>query len=154
LIDDQLVNIMPASLEASASITDDNVTDNIAQKLCHLLTKANYTCGGTIKGSASEDSVTIRWNAANSIEKLTLPSSDNAVVQKLVDNTQRASFGFQGKDVIDESYRMAFKLDTFEFSTNFCPYEVGIIDVIGQTLLPRLPRSSQGIRAELYKPNV
>jgi hypothetical protein len=145
---------MPASLEASASITDDNVTDNIAQKLCHLLTKANYTCGGTIKGIASEDSVTIRWNAANSIEKLMLPSSDNAVVQKLVDNTQRASFGFQGKDVIDESYRMAFKLDTFEFSTNFCPYEVGIIDVIGQTLLPRLPRSSQGIRAELYKRNV
>jgi hypothetical protein len=108
----------------------------------------------TVKGSASEDSVTIRWDVANSIEKLTLPSSDNAAVQKLVDNTQRASFGFQGKEVIDESYRMASKLDTFEFSTNFWPYEVSIIDVIGQTLLPRLPRSSQGIRAELYKLNV
>lgn len=73
---------------------------------------------------------------------------------KLVAGTQPASFGFQSQDIVDESYRKACKLDTEAFSTNFCPHEAGIIDFIGQALLPKVPSSAQGIRAELYKLNV
>ncbi|KAF2825159.1 hypothetical protein CC86DRAFT_394877 [Ophiobolus disseminans] len=91
--------------------------------------------------TSAGDCVTIRWDSATSIEKLSV-------------GTQPASFGFQGQDIIDESYRKASKLDTSAFSTKFCPYDSGIIDVIGQALLPKLSGSSQGIRAELYKLNI
>jgi hypothetical protein len=73
---------------------------------------------------------------------------------KLVEGTQPAGFGYQGKDVVDESYRKASKLDTSAFSTDFCPYEAGIVDVIGQALRPQRRSHYQGIRAELYKLNV
>jgi hypothetical protein len=157
-----------------ASIVD-GVTKEMVQALSRCLCNATYACGGTVKianpedmplpkpqdaaSAVSADPITIRWDSAASIEKLTLPMIDGMAgkidpLAKLVAETQPASFGFQGKDIIDESYRKASKMDTSAFSTNFCPYELGIIDVIGQTLLPKSPRSCQGIRAELYKLNV
>jgi hypothetical protein len=158
-----------------ASSVANGVTEEIVQALIQCLSNATYACGGTVKiarlkgtplpksedatSATSADAITIRWDSATSIEKLTFPMTDRKAgeidpVSKLVAGTQPASFGFQGKDVIDESYRKASKMDTSAFSTNFCPYELGIIDVIGQTLLPKSPRSCQGIRAELYKLNV
>jgi hypothetical protein len=156
-----------------------SVTDEVIQALSQCLSNATYACGGTIKitypkdivdtasvanavtgDQAFADPITIRWDSATSFEKLTLPLSIDVVagetdpIAKLVADTQPASFGLQGKEVIDESYRKASKLDTTAFSTNFCPYGSGIIDAIGQTLLPKNPSSCQGIRAELYKLNV
>ncbi|KAF2847448.1 hypothetical protein T440DRAFT_520817 [Plenodomus tracheiphilus IPT5] len=99
--------------------------------------------------------VTLRWDSASSIEKLTFPENEpNTLIARLLKDADHASFGFQGKDVIDETYRKALKLDTSKFSTNFCPYEVGIVDIIGQALLPQHPIASQGVRAELYKLNI
>jgi hypothetical protein len=161
-------------MSKSFPIRDGSVSEEIAQALSKFLTTSTYACGGTVKISqlhaddtetpataeavkTSAEPVTIRWDSATSIEKLTFPLSseeEHKAVEKLVAGTQPASFGYQGRDVIDESYRKASKLDTSAFSTNFCPYEVGIIDVIGQALLPKVPSSSQGIRAELYKLNV
>ena len=69
---------------------------------------------------------------------------------------QPATFGHNGKDVFDELYRKATKMDRSAFSTDFCPYEVGIIDTIAQMLLPNTSSgaSTHGVRAELYKFNV
>lgn len=148
--------------------------DNIERALFKGLSESSYACGGTIKTRSPDgdkasssavqfqaiDPVTIRWDSATSIEKLCLPVSGTELEQgsssiaKLVAGTQPASFGYQGQDIIDETYRKASKLDTSAFSTNFCPYRCGIIDVIGQALLPKLPSSPQGILAELYKLNV
>jgi hypothetical protein len=160
--------------EDTSSVTS-SITEDIVQALSQYLFNATYACGGTVKIANPEDvklpkshdttsagpadPITIRWDSATSIEKLTLPVTDEKAgeidpIAKLVTGTQPASFGYQGEDVIDESYRKASKMDTSAFSTNFCPYEVGIIDVIGQTLLPKSPHSCQGIRAELYKLNV
>lgn len=165
-------------------IPDDSVTAEIAQSFSKFLVNSTYACGGTVRIRQPDvvpslvssdttttdtntslehvltDPVVIRWDATTSIEKLILPlpldesHEGRDSVEKLVIGTQPASFGFQGQDIIDESYRKALKLDTSAFSTNFCPYEAGIIDVIGQALLPKLPAASQGIRAELYKLNV
>jgi hypothetical protein len=166
---------MSDSSTENASSVASGIAEDIVQALSDCLFNATYGCGGTVKitspedmslpksqditSATSADPITIRWDSATSIEKLTLPLTDDMAgkidpVAKLVAGTQPASFGFQGKDVIDESYRKASKMDTSAFSTNFCPYELGIIDVIGQTLLPKSPRSCQGIRAELYKLNV
>lgn len=67
----------------------------------------------------------------------------------------------RGKDVLDETYRKASKLDATDLCTDFCPYEAGIIDIVTQTLLPPTVeqsrdgrRNRKGVRAELYKLNV
>jgi len=73
---------------------------------------------------------------------------------ELAEVCQPAAFGRNGKDVYDESYRKALKLDTTSFCTDFCPYEAGIIDTITQILLPGVSTRRRGIRAELYKLNV
>ncbi|KAH7074267.1 hypothetical protein FB567DRAFT_572874 [Paraphoma chrysanthemicola] len=110
---------------------------------------------------ALADPIVIRWDAASSVRKIAFPLSifdpshgTMYSLEKLVQATEPASFGFEGQDVLDETYRKASKLDTTAFSTNFCPYEVGIIDEVGQTLFPRLRGTFQGIRAELYKLNI
>jgi hypothetical protein len=141
----------------------------IIQHLSPLLNESAYACGGSVlvetqtKERKNEITapVTIRWDCGNLIDKITLPfhaeATENvktASLQRLVNATQPASFGFKGKDVVDESYRKATKLEPSAFATNFCPYKVGIIDTIGQTLLPLPNYRSQGICAELYKLNV
>jgi hypothetical protein len=82
-------------------------------------------------------------------------SPTDARLGQLVNDMTAATFGFGGKDVFDETYRKALKLDTSRFCTNFSPYEVGIIDVISQMLLPYIWRGhSRSVKAELYKLNV
>jgi hypothetical protein len=68
-----------------------------------------------------------------------------------------ATFSRGGEDVHDEIYRKALKLDPSRFSTNFCPYEKGIVDMIARLLLPRYPftfSEARTVKAELYKLNV
>ena len=95
-----------------------------------------------------------------------IDTGDHATVEDLLDNCAPASFGKDGEDILDESYRKAVKLDSDQFSTNFNPYEYGIIGAIAQTLLPGIAKpiadkarkytfvESLGVIAELYKLNV
>lgn len=136
--------------------------------------------------------VAIRWDRKDgkTISKLTLPvarekepgkgppskkqkadsdgvgTQNHAAIQDLLDDCAPASFGKDGKDVLDHSYRKAVKLDRDQFSTNFNPYDVGIIGAIAQTLLPGIAKpitakskertfaECLGVVAELYKLNV
>lgn len=91
---------------------------------------------------------------------------NHAAIQDLLDDCAPASFGKDGKDVLDDSYRKAVKLDCDQFSTNFNPYDVGIIGAIAHTLLPGFAKpiankakehtsaECLGVVAELYKLNV
>jgi hypothetical protein len=76
----------------------------------------------------------------------------------LVGDCQPATFGRGQQDILDESYRKAGKLDPTQFSTNFCPYEAGIIDAVTTMLLNETvgenDQVSLGVWAELYKLNV
>ncbi|KAL5114504.1 hypothetical protein ACEQ8H_007594 [Pleosporales sp. CAS-2024a] len=106
------------------------------------------------------DTIVIRWDSSLSIETVVFPiplsdvMDEVSPLQKLVDGTQCNTFGRKVYDADNKSYRTPFKLDANWVSSNFCPYECGIIDVISQTLLPKLPSSSQGIRAKLTRLNV
>ncbi|KAI0386945.1 hypothetical protein F5Y04DRAFT_74033 [Hypomontagnella monticulosa] len=106
--------------------------------------------------------ITIRWDSQRSdaTHKITLPVVDSngesqGKLNLLLNDCQPASFGYQGKDVYDENYRKATKLDCSDFSTSFCPYSLGIIDTIAQVLLPNSSSENfrTGVRAELYKLN-
>ncbi|KAK2615390.1 hypothetical protein N8I77_002149 [Diaporthe amygdali] len=167
--------------DSQSQVSPDPVTAGLLNQLREELGRQSekiiFTCGGTIpifepgqdfatdntKISSVSEPVTIRWDPASpetpaSQAKLILPlagdSQGNLV--KLISDLEPASFGYHGKDVFDETYRKAFKMDTDKFASTFNPYECGIIDSIAQVLLPSTPESDlrRGVRAELYKLNV
>lgn len=143
--------------------------ERVIEELSSFLHNSIYACGGTVlvgkQADQRQDNITepvvIRWDAGELPNRLTLPlppmaaqKSADATLQRLIDDMEPASFGFQGKDIVDESYRKAMKLDASAFATNFCPYKVGIIDTLSQALLPIRNDQVQGIYADLYKLNV
>lgn len=71
----------------------------------------------------------------------------------LLDACRQATFGFQDKDVLDLDYRRAFKLEPSKFSTNFHPFDHGVLDTISQLMIPLQPRTHE-IHAELYRFNI
>ena len=143
---------------------------------------ADFACGGSIPVTAHQDQnigstvglvnppVTLRWDLSDNqsaMPKVTFPvqSDDEAAsasFNALLDRCQPATFGADGKDVLDETYRKAGKLDNETFCTDFHPHDCGIVDAIQQILLPctvpveqlGLGNGSYGVRAELYKLNV
>jgi hypothetical protein len=143
--------------------------ERVIEELSPFLNNSTYACGGTVlvgkQTDQRQDNITepvvIRWDAGEVTNRLTLPfppktakKTGNAILQGLIDDMEPASFGFQGKDIVDDSYRKAVKLDTSAFATNFCPYKVGIIDTLGHALLPIWKAPFQGIYADLHKLNV
>ncbi|KAI9774057.1 MAG: hypothetical protein M1840_005150 [Geoglossum simile] len=86
-----------------------------------------------------------------------------AYISKLLHDCAQATFGLDGKNVLDESYRKAAKMDNNLFCTNFHPHDYGIIDAIAQALVPSIESSALeentsthhlGVVAELYKLNI
>lgn len=159
----------------------DPVTASLLDQLREELEKESkttiFTCGGTIpitkpdQSPSTEDAndlvtsepITVRWdpasaNALAAQAKLVLPLEPETRenLQRLLRDTEPASFGYHGKNVYDEAYRKALKMDTAKFATTFNPYELGIIDTIAQVLLPSTPddRPGRAVKAELYKLNV
>jgi hypothetical protein len=109
------------------------------------------------------DPVTIRWDSiddAKSSYKVSLPCSDDdkPAFEQLLRDCQPATFGRAGKNVLDETYRKAGKLDAASFCTNFNLHNLCIIDTITHALAPSMSvgfsTSVASIRAELYKLNV
>jgi hypothetical protein len=104
--------------------------------------------------------MTLRWDSIQGTNRLRFPidlthKEDPASLLLLTSSSQPATFGQNGEDVFDVSYRRATKMDRSAFSIDFCPYEVGIVDTIAQMLLPNSSGNARtnGIRAELYKLN-
>lgn len=133
-----------------------------------ILDPDNTTAPATSKDSTDDGllasaPVTIRWDpsSANVLSKDTklvfpLEPGHGQSLARLVDEADPATFGLHGKDVLDESYRKASKLDPSQFSTSFNPYDLGIVDTVAQALLPstKAADSHRAVRAELYKLNV
>ena len=64
-----------------------------------------------------------------------------------------ATFGVNQKDVLDESYRKAGKLDVVNFATKFKLEKSGIMNTVRAALLEGHD-SNRPVEAELYKLNV
>ena len=118
------------------------------------------------EGKLSYPPVVIRWDGREKTTtrriQLPQPPGHKNGLKMLLNDCQPATFGLGGLDVLDESYRRASKLDDTQFSTNFSPYDYGIVDTIAQILFPGVNENSnqdlglelRGVRAELYKLNV
>ena len=183
---------MPDAMSDAQSLESGNYTQHHLLQQLHVAasgSKAAFCCSGSVPISQEsqfekiEDSlegyqlssppVSIRWDEKDgeNCSKVTLPTNsdqnsakDQIALANLVHACTPASFGKDGKDVLDESYRKAAKLDSHQFSTNFSPYDVGIIAAVTQTLLPGIAEpladgkqlfvENLGVVAELYKLNV
>ena len=146
---------------------------------------STFTCGGSISlsdvayrltgtrstkssstssSSSSAGPIVVHWNRPDgTIGNVEIPpkDGDTTAIDALVDDCAPAYFGHKGKDVYDEKVRKAKAMDKTSFTTNICPYVLGIVDRITQILLPSvdgmgLDGAGNGkiIRAELYKLNV
>jgi len=109
-------------------------------------------------GVPSTQPITLRWDSPNgSVSKITFPITDEPRFAELLHDCDPASFGYKGSDVLDNKYRNAAKMFRSAFSSDFCPYELGIIDSLAQVLLPNTKKAApatKGVRAELYALNV
>ncbi|EDU49606.1 conserved hypothetical protein [Pyrenophora tritici-repentis Pt-1C-BFP] len=147
---------MAEQQEIDAATTPHDATESIVQVLSEVLKHPTYACGGTIEYTSDID---VHWDSAGSTERLVIrhnecgPEPD--ALEKLLQDAIPADSAVRGKEVTDETYRKAFELDASTFCTNFSPYEAGIIDFIGQGLLPKSPCESQAYyEAELHRLNI
>ncbi|KAL8766872.1 MAG: hypothetical protein Q9209_006468 [Squamulea sp. 1 TL-2023] len=159
---------------AESAQNSGNTNTELLRKLSaavngHAVT-ATFACGGLIElTGTSKDvgppGVTIRWDAGDYRDhnKILFPcsSNDGGALEALVQHCQPATFGLGNRDVLDEGYRKAGKLDNTAFSTNFHPHDYGIVDAVQQVLMPSAVGGARkdataacGVRAELYKLNI
>jgi hypothetical protein len=165
----------PKTLQELAS---RGILDNLRSSLEGYQATANYCLGGSIPISSLTQSTstdftaskspitappfTLRFDTPSSGGKVTFPSSDSSELEQLLKACTPATFGSGGKDILDETYRKAGKLDRANFSVDFHPHDYGILDAIAQTLLPSTyplgikegREEHGGVKAELYKLNV
>jgi hypothetical protein len=62
-----------------------------------------------------------------------------AHIRNMCSSCQAATFGRQGQDDYDATYREALKLEPSQFTINFHPHDYGIPDDLAQILLPPYP---------------
>jgi hypothetical protein len=173
-----------SSLPCPHHIAGERLINQLTDAMSSYEETAIFSCGGYI-GIDSQDTtqygdftsarrpitspaIDIRWDASDgkASRKLTFPvrNGKEEVLEQLVEDCMPATFGFDGKDVLDETIRKAGKLEAREFSTSFNPYDFGIVHAIDQALFPRIvrpefqgmapPGGHCGVVAELYKLNV
>ncbi|KAL9111220.1 MAG: hypothetical protein Q9227_004297 [Pyrenula ochraceoflavens] len=164
-----------------------SLLENLKEAVVGAKANAVFCCGGSVLTPAekpvesSDSPFVLHWDdkTLTSCHRLSLPpkESDASVIQKLYETCEPATYGLRGRDVYDSmflvsfrsgkgnnmkhpaSYRNAVKLDASQFTSNFHPYDYGIIDEIQRSLLPAFLGDDQqqnaltGLRAELYKLN-
>jgi hypothetical protein len=89
----------------------------------------------------------------NAISRVDLSQASELELANLSSVCEPASFGVDQKNVLDESYRKARKLDVANFATTFELRKSGIMDVVRAALLEG-HNSNRPVEAELYKLNV
>lgn len=159
--------------------------ERLSELICTQQSKTSFTCGGSIAvrtGKNDSDTswvtnptepihsspINIFWASKRKgkVNKVTLPikgdgdSDKMSKLRKLVGDCSPASFGRGQKEVLDETYWRAGKMDLEDFATSFHPADFGLIQHVEQTLLPSVLSDSEnsfqakGLIAELYKLNV
>lgn len=87
--------------------------------------------------------------------RVNLANASSEELQHLADTCDPATFGLGQKDVYDETYRKAGKLDSSDFALKFSPEALGLLDTVhAELLVEGGKKAADAIRAELYKLNV
>jgi hypothetical protein len=175
-----------AGLQSPQQVTAEQVLTLLDEAMAHYEASSSFSCGGSLerlygaymfagthygdftskKKAVKCAPITVRWDCKDGTKKITFDQAPiyrnwEPTLEDLVQDCEPATFGFNGKDVFDEAVRKAGKLEAYKFSTNFNPYDYGIVDMVAQELLPGIVRAGRqpavdhwGVVAELYKLNV
>ncbi|KAI0642886.1 hypothetical protein C8Q79DRAFT_1012894 [Trametes meyenii] len=81
------------------------------------------------------DDFTLFYGKDREARRLDLLNAFSQELHDLADACDPATFGVDQKDVYDEAYRKAGKLDAQHFALNFSPERTGLIDVLRNELL-------------------
>ena len=133
----------------------EGATDKIISQLGQVAEgiDSRFTCGGKYKVSSNKpiELVYHQGGLVSSKEwsSVEFPGVNEAAMIKLLDVCSVASYGYDGKDVVDKNYRNAFKLEPEYFITSFQICSTPILQEI-QSIVPTVV----GLRAELYKMNI
>lgn len=99
-------------------------------------------------------SILARWKIKHiRFRRINLANASVDQLKHLVEACDLATFGLDQKDVHDESYRKALKLDGSDFATKLDVVRSGLVDSIRNDLLEG-DKGRRSISAELYKLNI
>ena len=132
------------SLQGSASDTIISQLGKVAEGI-----NSRFTCGGKVLLNKPIELAYHQGGAVKQWSSLEFPGVSEPDMIKLLDACSVASFGYKGKDVIDENYRNAFKLEPDNFLTNLQISATPILQEI-QSFVSTII----GLKAELYKLNI
>ncbi|KAG9308531.1 hypothetical protein JVU11DRAFT_11875 [Chiua virens] len=125
-----------------------NDSETKVKALREILTERDPFCRGVC--SVPEHQLLLYYGQRTDLHRLDLAHATTEELEALSQACEPATFGLNNKDVLDETYRKAGKLDLDEFATLFDPRSLGIHDVIERDLLA----TDQAVEFELYKLNV
>jgi hypothetical protein len=183
-----VTNDPPKAKKTLAQLAEQQILEQLKEAVKGYQSIASYCCGGSIPISASTGNspfattasgespltappIALRWDVSGygTARTVHFPFTETqnqtlrntTLFNELLQACAPATFGRKDKDILDESYRKAGKLDRSQFSVDFHPHDYGIIDAISQILLPETRtgflenrEEHRGVVAELYKFNV
>ncbi|TCD66844.1 hypothetical protein EIP91_000798 [Steccherinum ochraceum] len=108
-------------------------------------------CSGTVE--LPSGGLVLYYGKGHDTRCIDFSNPDEEDLKHLAEACDVATFGVDDKEVNDDSYRKAGKLNTSQFCTNFNVYESGLLSVIRDSFLEG-DSAGREIRPELYKLNV
>lgn len=145
----------------SVSPTDDGASDSgfvhpsdsLQGKIATLRSSIIYRIPyvhGTLPIGPNEE-IKLYYGEQDNAHCIDLARPTEERLNRLEEACQPATFGRNQKDVLDETYRKAGKMDLSHFSTNFDPSHAGILKLVQDELLQK---GNGKLTMELYKLNV
>ncbi|KAJ7886218.1 hypothetical protein B0H14DRAFT_2434285 [Mycena olivaceomarginata] len=128
-----------------------------AQKIANLkasILKSPPVCSGTCPISAQDGILTYGMKEDGSARWVDLAKATPEQLNTLSEACQKATFGRNQEDILDETYRKAGQMSAKDFTTRFNLEKSGILDGVYTHLLEGFGETGKRIEAELYKLNV
>ncbi|TDL27753.1 hypothetical protein BD410DRAFT_713244 [Rickenella mellea] len=104
-------------------------------------------CTGTLQ--VSPEDLSLFYLRGKEARILRIPEATENQLDELAEACEPATFGSNDKDVLDDNYRKAGKMDVNNFSINFTPERLGLLQAVKAIL-----SGDRDISFELYNLNV
>ncbi|KAF7361145.1 hypothetical protein MSAN_01146300 [Mycena sanguinolenta] len=131
-----------------------STVDEKIANLKEALSKSRPVCTGSSQISAQEATLIYGLQNDKTARWIDLANAAPAELNALSDACQKATFGRNQEDVLDETYRKAGQMSAKDFTIRFNVEKSGILAHVHARLLEGFNKSDKRIEAELYKLNV
>ncbi|KAJ2926736.1 hypothetical protein H1R20_g10379, partial [Candolleomyces eurysporus] len=133
--------------------TPISTVEDLKKKVLTIVTPS--FCSGTFPLDRSQGGVFFSKGESSDASLINFADENlkDADIAKLVEASQRATFGRGDQDVFDESYRKAWKMDSSQFSPQFDVIHSGVMDIVQEQLL-HYEKGGVKLDPRLYKLNV